>query len=65
MKTIYFIYAVLFKGVSVIRIYCDGGLSCYWVAHNEPQDGYGGYNGKWVESDSPVNAVWKLRSIGE
>lgn len=33
-----------------------------WAALDSPQDGQGGHNsGNWVESDTAINAVWKLR----
>lgn len=33
-----------------------------WAALDAPQDGCGGHNsGTWVESDTAINAVWKLR----
>jgi len=61
MKTLYMIYAILFKGVSVLRTADDFGKNIMWNAHDEPQDGYGGHNGKWEEAKTPQAAVWKLR----
>lgn len=63
MKTIYFLYAMLFKKVSVMQIDEDlDGKNICWAALDTPQDGYNGHNGTWVESDTAINAVWSLRS---
>lgn len=59
IKTIFMIYAVLFLHVSVIRIETMDGES-FWSAHDQPQDGYGGHNGKWVNADTAKEAVWEL-----
>jgi len=62
VRTIYFIYAVLFKKVSVIQIDADFTGNIVWAAHSGPQDGHGGWNdGDWVERDTAINAVWALR----
>jgi hypothetical protein len=63
MKTIYLIYAILYKQVSVLRVDEDmRGKKIVWAAHDKPQDGYGGHNGKWAEGSTPQEAVWNLRS---
>lgn len=64
MKTIYMIYAILFKNVSVLR-YDENldGLNIIWAAHDQPQDGQGGHNGKWAEGPTPQDAAWNLRRI--
>lgn len=59
MKTIFMIYAILFMKVSLVRIETvDGEL--FWAAHDMPQDGYGGHNGKWSEATTVREAVWNL-----
>jgi hypothetical protein len=64
VKTIYFLYALLFKGVSIMQIDEDFTGNIKWAALDVPQDGAGGHNsGNWVEADTAINAVWKLRVI--
>lgn len=62
MKTIYLIYAILFKDVSVIRIDDNlDGKNIKYAAHDKAQDGYGGTNGaKWSFAGNPQDAVWKV-----
>lgn len=65
MKTIYFLYAILFKRVSIIQICEDWGIpgaAIKWGALDSPQDGYGGHSGTWVEAPTAIEAVWKLRN---
>ena len=64
MKTLYMMYAIIFKGVSVAR-YSDSktsdlSIDVHWWAHNEPQDPHGGTNGESVKADTPQEAVWLL-----
>lgn len=62
MKTIYLIYAILVKQISIIRLDRDlDGKNIIWAAHDNPQDGYGGTNGRWEEGLTPQEAAWKLR----
>jgi hypothetical protein len=64
MKTIYFLYKILFCSVSIMQIdeNLDGHIK--WAALDAPQDGFSGHNsGNWVEADTAINAVWKLRKI--
>lgn len=64
MKTIYFLYKILFDSVSIIQIDEDFNGNIKWAALDAPQDGMGGHNsGNWVEADTAINAVWKLREI--
>lgn len=64
MKTIYFIYEILFKEVSIMQIDADFTGNIVWAALDAPQDGRGGHNeGNWVEAKTAIEAVWKLRGV--
>lgn len=63
MKPLYLIYAILAKGVSVLRVVDYPNPEVTWCAHDKPQDGYGGHDGKWVTAKTPQEAVWKLRKV--
>lgn len=58
LKTIYMLWCIVVRGTSVIRM--DGERGIYWGAHDKPQDGYGGHNGRWREGATPQEAVWNL-----
>ena len=63
MKTIFMIYCVLFKNISIIATKYnldDDSEPIQWNAHNLPQDGYGGHNGNWAIGKTKQDAVWKL-----
>jgi hypothetical protein len=68
MKTIYFLYAILFKKFSVMQIdyYINGkeeGRHVVWWAMDGPHDGYGGHQSNCAESNTAIQAVWELRKI--
>ena len=60
MKTVYFLYKILFCSVSIMQIAEDDG-HIKWAALDVPQDGMGGHSGNWVEADTAIDAVWALR----
>lgn len=62
MKTLYMLYAIIFKGISVLRIADDWEQKdISWNAYNLPLDESCCHNGKWAEGDTPQEAVWNLR----
>ncbi len=63
MKTLYFIYALLFEGVSVIQIdeYMDGNIK--WGALDGPQDYNGSHNCNWADGKTAIEAVWNLKDL--
>lgn len=64
-KKLYFIYAMLFKKISIISIDESlNGKSVYWLAHNESQDGKGRHRATMLFSKgkTPVDAVWNLKA---
>jgi hypothetical protein len=63
MKTIFMIYCILFKGVSIIATkdnIDDDNEPITWNAHTGVQDGYGGHNSKWSCAPTKQDAVWFL-----
>ncbi len=60
MKTLYLIYVILIKKVSIIRITREN-KSYIWAAHDKSQDGYGAHSGNWAEGSTAQKAVWNLR----
>lgn len=60
MKTIFLFYCILFRGTSVLRVQDGLRGEVKWCAHDKPQDGYGGHNGRWAEGETPQQAVWNL-----
>jgi hypothetical protein len=61
MKIIYLIYAILVKGISVIRVFSESGV--VYAAHDKPQDGYGSHSGSWATGLTPQEAAWNLKRL--
>lgn len=61
MKTIYFLYMILFRDMSIMQIdpKLDGNIK--WAALDTPQDGYSGHKGNWLEADTAIEAVWRFK----
>ena len=63
MKTIFMIYCILFRNVSIIatKENIDNCLEpTTWNAHTGIQGGYGGHNSKWASAPTKQEAVWRL-----
>ena len=63
MKTIFMLYCILFRNVSIIatKENIDNCLEpVEWNAHTGAQDGRGGHNSKWATGETKQDAVWNL-----
>jgi hypothetical protein len=63
MKTIFMIYCILFRQISIIAV--NESLKCgdpiIWYCHDGYQDGSGGSNNaKWASGNTKQEAVWNL-----